>query len=53
MAAKITRLAHKIAIKLHLVAESCTIYSSRSRRSVPKLLNKLKVIQLTLVFYLI
>jgi hypothetical protein len=24
MAAKLTRLTHKIAIKLHLVAESCT-----------------------------
>jgi len=30
MAAKLTRLTHKIAIKLHLVAESCTICSSRS-----------------------
>jgi hypothetical protein len=36
MAAKVTRLAHKIAIQLHLVAESCTICSSRSRRSVRK-----------------
>jgi len=25
MAAKLTRLTHKIAIKLHLVAENCTI----------------------------
>jgi hypothetical protein len=32
MAAKFTRLTHKIAIQLHLVAESCTICSSRSRR---------------------
>jgi hypothetical protein len=32
MAAKLTRLTHKIAIHLHLVAESCTIYSSRSSR---------------------
>jgi hypothetical protein len=39
MAAKLTRLTHKIAIQLHLVAESCTIYSSRSRRSVRKLLD--------------
>jgi hypothetical protein len=37
MAAKLTRLFHKIKIKLHIVAESCTIYSSRSRRSVRKL----------------
>jgi hypothetical protein len=39
MAAKLTRLTHKIAIQLHLVAESCTICSSRSRRPVQKLLN--------------
>jgi hypothetical protein len=39
MAAKLTRLTHKIAIQLHLVAESCTIYSSRSRRPVRELLD--------------
>jgi len=39
MAAKLTRLTHKIAIQLHLVAESCTICSSRSRRLVLKLLD--------------
>jgi len=38
MAAELTRLTHKIAIKLRLVAESCTICSSRSRRPVRKLL---------------
>jgi hypothetical protein len=38
MEAKLTRLTHKIAIQLHLVAESCTICSSRSRRPVRKLL---------------
>jgi len=32
MAAKLTRLTHKIAIKLHLVAKCCTICSSCSRR---------------------
>jgi hypothetical protein len=32
MAAKLTRLTHKIVIQQHLVAESCTICSSRSRR---------------------
>jgi hypothetical protein len=32
MAAKLTRLTHKIAIQLRLVAESCTIYSFCSRR---------------------
>jgi hypothetical protein len=39
MAAKLTRLTHKIAIQLHLVAESCNICSSRSRRPVRKLLD--------------
>jgi len=39
MAAELTRLTHKIAIQLHLVAASCTICSSRSRRPVRKLLD--------------
>jgi hypothetical protein len=39
MAAELTRLAYIIAIQLHLVAESCTICSSRSGRSVRKLLD--------------
>jgi hypothetical protein len=39
MAAKLTRLNHKIAIQLHLVAESYTICSSRSGRPVRKLLD--------------
>jgi hypothetical protein len=39
MAAKLTTPTHKIAIQLHLVAESCTICSSRSRRPVLKLLD--------------
>jgi len=39
MAAKVTRMTHKIAIQLHLVAESCTIWSSRSRWPVRKLLD--------------
>jgi hypothetical protein len=39
MAAKLTRLTHKIAIQLHLVAESRTICSSRSRRLVRILLD--------------
>jgi hypothetical protein len=38
MAAKLTRLTQKIAIQPHLVAESCTICSSRSRRPVWTLL---------------
>jgi hypothetical protein len=36
MVVKLTRLTHKIAIQLHLVAESFTICSSRSRRPVRK-----------------
>jgi len=39
MAAKFTRLSHKIAIELHLVTESCTICSSRSRQPVQELLD--------------
>jgi hypothetical protein len=37
MEAELTRLTHKISIQWHLVAESCTILSSRSRRPVRKL----------------
>jgi hypothetical protein len=39
MATKLTRLTHKIAIQLHLVADSCVICSSRFRRPVRKLLD--------------
>jgi hypothetical protein len=39
MAAKLGRVTHKIATQLHLVAESCTLWSSRSRRPVRKLLD--------------
>jgi hypothetical protein len=39
MAPKLTRLTHKLATQLHLLAESYTISSSRSRRSVRKLLD--------------
>jgi len=39
MAAKLTRLANKIAIQLHLVAESSTICSSCSRQPVWKVLD--------------
>jgi hypothetical protein len=39
MAAKLTRLTHKITIQLYLVAESCIISSSCSRRPVRKLLD--------------
>jgi hypothetical protein len=37
MAVKVTGLSHKIAIQLHLVAESSTVCSSRSRWSIWKL----------------
>jgi hypothetical protein len=43
MAAKFTRLTDRIAIQLHLVAESRTICSFRSRRPVRKLLVTKKV----------
>jgi hypothetical protein len=39
MVAKLTRLTHEIAIQLHLVAESYTTCSSRSRWPVRKLLD--------------
>jgi len=39
MAAKLTKLTHKIAVKLHVVVESCTICSSRARRPVRRLLD--------------
>jgi hypothetical protein len=39
MAAKLTRLTHKIAIQLHVVVESCIIFSFRPMRPVRKLLD--------------
>jgi len=39
MAEKLTRLTHKIAIQLQLVAESCAICSSHSRWPIRKLLD--------------
>jgi hypothetical protein len=44
MAAKLTRLTHKIAIQLHLVTENSIICSSRSRRPVRKLLDTLSYV---------
>jgi len=41
MAAKLTRLTHKVVIQLHIVAKSCNICSSRSGRPVRKLLDTL------------
>jgi hypothetical protein len=48
MATKLTGLTHKIAIQLHLAAESCTISSSRSRWPVQKLLDTPSYIFFTL-----
>jgi len=39
IAAKLTRLTHKIGMQLHLVKEICTVCSSRSRWPVRKLLD--------------
>jgi hypothetical protein len=39
MVTTLTTLTHTIAIQLHVVAESCTICSSHSRRPVRKLLD--------------
>jgi hypothetical protein len=39
MEAKLTRLTDNISLQLHLLAESCTICGSRSRRPVRKLLD--------------
>jgi hypothetical protein len=50
MVAKLTRLTHKIAILLHLMAESCTICSSRSRRPVRKLLDSSSYMNMYIVF---
>jgi len=50
MAAKLTRLTHEIATQVHLVAESCTIYSYRSRRPVPKLLDTPSYFHTKLIF---
>jgi len=38
-AGRLTRLTHKIAIQLHLLAENCIIFSSRSRRPVRKFMD--------------
>jgi len=39
MAAKVTRLTHKIAIQPHPVTDNCTICSSRSRQPVRKIMD--------------
>jgi hypothetical protein len=51
MAAKLTRLTHKIAIQLHLVADTCTICNFPSRRPVRLLLDKLFYIFYISVIY--
>jgi hypothetical protein len=52
MEAKLTRLAHKIAIQLHLMAESCSVCRSRSRLPIRELLDtpswKLHVFQMSI-----
>jgi len=50
MAVKFTRLTHKIATQLHLVAERCTSYSSRSRWPVRKLLDTPSYIPLSICY---
>jgi hypothetical protein len=45
MAAKLTRPTHKIAIQMHLVAESSNVCSSRSRQPVRKRLNTPSYVQ--------
>jgi len=51
MATKLTRLTHKIATQLHVVAESYTICSSRSRRQVRELLDTLSYICPNRLYY--
>jgi hypothetical protein len=50
MAAEFTRLTDKIAIQLHLMAESYTICSSRSRRPIWKLLDTPSYASAVLIF---
>jgi hypothetical protein len=52
MTAKLTRLIHKIAFQLHLVAESCNICSFRSRQKVRKLLDTLSYAMLAYFAYI-
>jgi len=51
MAAKLTRLTHKIALQLHLVVENCTTCSSRSRRPVRKLLDIYSYVRMYVCMY--
>jgi len=51
-AAKLTSLTHKIAIQLHLVAETCIICSSRSRRPVRKLLDALVYVFTGVIYFI-
>jgi len=45
------RLTQRIAIQLHLVAQSCIVCSSRSRRPVRKLLDILSYFVLEFLYY--
>jgi hypothetical protein len=51
MEAKLTILTYKMAIQLHLVAECCTICSSRSRQPVRKLLATPSYIHIYIYIY--
>jgi hypothetical protein len=53
VAAKFTILTHQISIQLHLVAESCTIWSSRCRRPVRKLLDTPSFFELKFQFHVL
>jgi len=44
MATKLTRLTHKIATQLQVMAESCTVCGSRTRRLVRELLDTLSYV---------
>jgi len=53
MVTKLTRLSHRIAIHLHLMADSCIIYGSRSRKPVRKLLYKPSYVPVSPVIFII
>jgi len=53
MATKLARLTHKIALQLHLVAESSTIWSSRPRRPVLKFLDTPSYVQTNMIYVML
>jgi hypothetical protein len=52
MAAKLTQLTHKLAIQLHLVVESCTIFSTRCRRLFQKILDTPSYVAVSDILYI-